>query len=133
MNVDLATTEDKPPMRICYNCQKPGHIKANCHNPRAPRTGTTENQRFNNRKMCGYCSKPGHDATQCYALKRLPSTQSRNAQTQARATETSSDAGTEKILLTKDNFKDMLLTIPEEEHATVIEEMLSQDFSGETN
>jgi hypothetical protein len=39
----------------------------------------------------------------------------------------------EKILLTKDNFKDMLLTIPEEERATVVEEMLSQDFSGETN
>jgi hypothetical protein len=133
MNVDLATTEDKPPMCICYNCQKPRHIKANCCNPRAPRTSTTENQRFNNCKTCGYCSKPGHDATQCYALKRLPSTQSWNAQTQVQATETNSDAGTEKILLTKDNFKDMLLTIPKEERATVVEEMLSQDFSGETN
>jgi hypothetical protein len=44
-----------------------------------------------------------------------------------------SDAGTEQILLTKDNFKDMLLDLPDKEHATVIEEMLSQDFSGETN
>ena len=95
--------------------------------------GTTENQRFNSRKTCGYCSKPGHDAIQCYILKRLPSTQSWNAQTQVQATETNSDAGTEKILLTKDNFKDMLLTIPKEERATVVEEMLSQDFSGETN
>jgi hypothetical protein len=32
MNVDLATTGDTPntSTRICYNCQKPGHIKANC-------------------------------------------------------------------------------------------------------
>jgi hypothetical protein len=66
--------------------------------------------------------------------KRKPcSTQSKNSQTQARVTETSSDAGTEQILLTKDNFRDMLLTLPEEERATVVEEMLSQDFSGETN
>jgi hypothetical protein len=85
--------------------------------------------------MCRFCSKPGHDATQCYALKREKplSTQSQNAQTQVRATEASSDAGTEQILLTKDNFKDMLLTLPEEEHTTVVEEMLSQDFLGETN
>jgi hypothetical protein len=47
--------------------------------------------------------------------------------------ETSSDVGTEQILLTKDNFKDMLLMLPEEECMTVVEEMLSQDFSGETN
>jgi hypothetical protein len=48
-------------------------------------------------------------------------------------TETTSDAGTEQILLTKDNFKDMLLDLPNEECTTVIEEMLSQDFSRETN
>jgi hypothetical protein len=47
--------------------------------------------------------------------------------------ETSSDAGTEQILLTKENFKDILLTLPDKERATVVEEMLSQDFSGETN
>jgi hypothetical protein len=47
--------------------------------------------------------------------------------------ETSSDAGTEQILFTKDNFKDMLLMLSEEEGVTVVEEMLSQDFSGETN
>jgi hypothetical protein len=44
-----------------------------------------------------------------------------------------SDAGTEQILLTKDNFKDMLLNLLDEECATVIEEMLSQDFSEGTN
>jgi hypothetical protein len=51
--------------------------------------------------------------------------------------ETSSDAGTEQILLTKDNFKDnfrdIMMSFPDEERATVVEEMLSQDFSGETN
>jgi hypothetical protein len=57
----------------------------------------------------------------------------RPAQTQVRTTETTSDTGTEQILLTKENFKDMLLDLPDEECATVIEEMLSQDFSGETN
>jgi hypothetical protein len=54
-------------------------------------------------------------------------------QTQVRTTETASDTGTEQVLLTKDNFKDMLLDLPNEECATVIEEMLSQDFSRETN
>jgi hypothetical protein len=44
-----------------------------------------------------------------------------------------SDIETKQVLLTKDNFKDMLLELPDEEQATVIEEMLSQDFSGETN
>jgi hypothetical protein len=44
-----------------------------------------------------------------------------------------SDAGTEQILLTKDNFKDMLLELPDNECTTVIEDMLSQDFSRETN
>jgi hypothetical protein len=75
---------------------------------------------------------------QCYSLKRgkaqtVQNPNTTNSNTQARVTETSSDAGTEQILLTKDNFKDMLLTLPEEECATVIEEMLSQEFSGETN
>jgi hypothetical protein len=54
-------------------------------------------------------------------------------QVQARVTATASDAGTEQVLLTKDNFKDMLLELLDKEWATVIEEMLSQDFSGETN
>jgi hypothetical protein len=85
------------------------------------------------KKTCGYCSKPGHNATQCLKREKPPSTQSRNSQAQARVTETNSDTGTEQILLTKDNFKDMLLTLPEEECVTVVEEMLSQDFSGETN
>jgi hypothetical protein len=72
MNVDLATTGDTPNMstHICYNCQKPGHIKAYCRSPRAPRINTTQNQEVRTRKMCGYCSKPGHDTTQCYSLKR---------------------------------------------------------------
>jgi hypothetical protein len=134
MNVDLMTTGDNTSTRLCYNCQKPRHIKANCRSPRAPRIGTAEHQRTS-RKICGYCSKLGHNATECYTLKKEkpPSAYSRNTQTHARTTETSSDAGTEQILLTKDNFKDMLLTIPEEERVTVVEEMLSQDFSGETN
>jgi hypothetical protein len=88
--------------------------------------------------MCRYCSKPGHDTTQCYSLKKgkartVESPNTTNSQTQARVTETSSDAGTEQILLTKDNFKDMLLSLPDKERATIVEEMLSQDFSGETN
>jgi hypothetical protein len=56
-----------------------------------------------------------------------------NSKAQARVTETSSDTGTEQILLTKDNFKDMLLSLPDEERTTVVKEMLGQDFSGETN
>jgi hypothetical protein len=140
MNVDLATTGDTPnaSIRICYNCQKPGHIKANCQSPRAPHANTIQTQETTTRKMCGYCSKPSHDAKECYSLKRektwlAQSQTSSNSKAQARVTETSSDAGTEQILLTKDNFKDMIMLLPDEEHATVVEEMLSQDFSGETN
>jgi Retrotransposon gag protein/Zinc knuckle len=33
MNVDLATTTEQNP-HLCYNCQKPGHIKANCRSPK---------------------------------------------------------------------------------------------------
>jgi Retrotransposon gag protein/Zinc knuckle len=33
INIDLATTTDPNP-HLCYNCQKPGHIKANCRSPR---------------------------------------------------------------------------------------------------
>jgi hypothetical protein len=133
MNVDIIKTGDNMSTHLCYNCQKPGHIKANCRSPKVPQISTAEHQRY--RKACGYCSKPGHNATQCYTLKREKpySMQSKNSQAQARVTEASSNAGTEQILLTKDNFKDMLLTLPEEECATVVEEMLSQDFSGETN
>jgi Retrotransposon gag protein/Zinc knuckle len=130
MNVDLATTTDPNP-RLCYNCQKPGHIKANCRSPRVQRTNTQQPQ-----KKCTFCSKIGHTVQECYALQREKTRlvqYQRPAQTQVRTTETASDAGTEQILLTKDNFKDMLLDLPNEEHATVIEEMLSQDFSGETN
>jgi hypothetical protein len=54
-------------------------------------------------------------------------------QTQVWTTKTASDTGTEQILLTKENFKDMLLDLPDKECATIIKEMLSQDFSGETN
>ena len=137
MNVDLATTGDAS-TRICYNCQKPGHIKANCRSPRAPRAEMAQIQGTTTRKTCGYCSKPGHDAKDCYSLirEKARTTQTpsiTNSKAQARVTETSSDAGTEQILLTKDNFKDMLLSLPDEERATVVEEMLSQDFSGETN
>jgi hypothetical protein len=71
MNVDIINTGDNTSTRLCYNCQKPGHIKANCRSPKVPQIGTTEHQRYTNkRRICGYCSKPGHDATQCYALKR---------------------------------------------------------------
>jgi hypothetical protein len=87
-------------------------------------------------KKCTFCSKNGHTVQECYTLQREKTrlTQyQRPAQTQARTTETTSDAGTEQILLTKENFKDMLLDLPDEERTTVIEEMLSQDFSGETN
>jgi Zinc knuckle len=130
MNVDLATTTKQTP-RLCYNCQKPGHIKANCRSPRVQRTNTQQTQ-----KKCTFCSKNGHTVQECYALQqektRLTQYQ-RPAQTQVRTTETMSNAGTEQILLTKENFKDMLLDLPDEERATVIEEMLSQDFSGETN
>jgi Retrotransposon gag protein/Zinc knuckle len=130
MNVDLATTMDPNPC-LCYNCQKPGHIKANCRSPRVQRTNTQQPQ-----KKCTFCSKIGHTVQECYALQREKTwlTQyQRPAQTQVRTTETTSNAGTEQILLTKDNFKDMLLDLPDEECATVIEEMLSQDFSRETN
>jgi hypothetical protein len=87
-------------------------------------------------KKCTFCSKIGHTVQECYALQQEKTqlTQyQRPTQTQVRMTETTSDAGTEQILLTKENFKDMLLDLPDEEHATVIKEMLSQDFSGETN
>jgi Zinc knuckle len=130
MNVDLATTTEQNPC-LCYNCQKPGHIKANCRSPRVQRTNTQQTQ-----KKCTFCSKNGHTVQECYALQREKTrlTQyQRPTQTQVRTTETTSDAGTEQILLTKENFKDMLLDLPDEERATVIEEMLSQDFSGETN
>jgi TFIIF-interacting CTD phosphatase-like protein len=142
MNVDLVTMGDTPnaSTRVCYNCQKPGHIKANCQSPRVPRANTTQTQEATTCKMCGYCSKPGHDAKECYSLKRekarLAQSQT-SSKAQARVTETSSDAGTEQILLTKDNlrdnFKDMMMSLPDKERATVVEEMLSQDFSGETN
>jgi hypothetical protein len=84
MNVDLTTTGDNTSTCLCYNCQKPGHIKANCRSPRALHIDTTQNQGFRSCKTCGYCSKPGHNATQCYTLKREkpPSIQSQNAQTQ---------------------------------------------------
>jgi Zinc knuckle len=130
MNVDLATTSDPNPC-LCYNCQKPGHIKANCRSPRVQQTNTQQPQ-----KKCTFCSKTGHTVQECYTLQheRTQLTQyQKPAQTQVRTTETASDAGTEQILLTKDNFKDMLLDLPDEERATVIKEMLSQDFSGETN
>jgi Retrotransposon gag protein/Zinc knuckle len=130
MNVDLATTTDPNPC-LCYNCQKPGHIKANCQSPRVQRTNTQQLQ-----KKCTFCSKIGHTIQECYALQREKTRlmqYQRPAQTQVRTTETTSDAGTKQILLTKDNFKDMLLNLPDKECATVIEEMLSQDFSGETN
>jgi hypothetical protein len=140
MNIDLTTTEDTPnaSTRICYNCQKPGHIKANCHSPRAPCVNIAQTQEATICKTCGYCRKPGHDAKECYSLKRekawlMQSPSTTNSKAQARVMETNSDAGTEQILLTKDNFKDMLLSLPDEEHMTVVEEMLSQDFSGETN
>jgi hypothetical protein len=87
-------------------------------------------------KKCTFCSKNGHTVQECYALQREKTqlTQyQKPTQTQVRTTETVSDAETEQILLTKDSFKDMLLDLPDEECATVIEEMLSQDFSGETN
>jgi hypothetical protein len=87
-------------------------------------------------KKCTFCSKNGHIVQECYALQqeRTQLTQyQKPTQTQVRTTETMLDAGTEQVLLTKDNFKDMLLDLPDEEHATVIEEMLNQDFSGETN
>jgi Retrotransposon gag protein/Zinc knuckle len=130
MNVDLTTTTEQTP-RLCYNCQKPGHFKANCRSPRVQRTNNQPPQ-----KKCTFCNKNGHTVQECYALQREKTrlTQyQRPTQTQARTTETTSDAETEQILLTKDNFKDMLLDLPDEERATVIEEMLSQDFSGETN
>ena len=140
MNVDLTTTGDAPNMStcICYNCQKPGHIKANCHSPRAPHINTAQIQEATIYKTCRYCSKPGHDTKECYSLKRekaqlMQSPSIKNSKAQARVTETSSDAGTKQILLTKDNFKNMLLSLPDEERTTVVEEMLSQDFSGETN
>ena len=44
-------------------------------------------------------------------------------QAQAQVMETSLDAGTEQILLTKDNFKDMLLSLSDKECATVVEEI----------
>jgi hypothetical protein len=87
-------------------------------------------------KKCTFCSKLGHTIQECYALQqeRTQLTQyQKPAQTQVQTTETMSDAGTEQIFLTKDNFKDMLLNLPDKEHATIIEEMLSQDFSRETN
>jgi Retrotransposon gag protein/Zinc knuckle len=130
MNVDLATATDPNPC-LCYNCQKPGHIKANCRNPKAQQTNTQQTQ-----KKCTFCSKTGHMVQECYALQQEKTqlTQyQRLTQTQARVTETTSDTGTEQVLLTKDNFKDMLLDLPDKECATIIEEMLSQDFSGETN
>jgi hypothetical protein len=144
MNVDLANVEDITNMtvRVCYNCQKPGHIKANCWSPRASHTNNMQNQGTMNRKMCGYCSKPGHNAQECYALKRekarlVQSPSTTNTKTQAWTTEASSDAGTEQILLTKESlqkdFREMLLKLPEEEQVMAIEKMLSQDFSGETN
>jgi Retrotransposon gag protein/Zinc knuckle len=130
MNVDLATTTEQNPC-LCYNCQKPGHFKANCRSPRVQRANNQQLQ-----KKCTFCSKNRHTVQECYALQREKTwlTQyQRPAQTQVRATETTSDAGTEQVLLTKENFKDMLLDLPDEDRATVIEEMLSQDFSGETN
>jgi hypothetical protein len=140
MNVDLATTGDTPnaSTRICYNCQKPGHIKANCCSPRVPCVNTAQIQEATIHKMCGYCSKPGHNAKECYSLKRekaqlMQNPSTTNSKAQAQVTETSSDAGTEQILLTKDNFKDMLLSLLDEECTTVVKEMLSQDFLGETN
>jgi Zinc knuckle len=130
MNINLTTTTDPNP-RLCYNCQKPGHIKANCRSPRIPRTNVQQPQ-----KKCTFCSKIGHTVQECYTLQRektrLTQYQKPN-QTQVRMTKTTSDVGTEQILLTKDNFKDMLLDLPDEEHTTVIKEMLSQDFSRETN
>jgi Retrotransposon gag protein/Zinc knuckle len=39
MNVNLTTTTD-PNLCLCYNCQKPGHIKANCQSPRVQQTNT---------------------------------------------------------------------------------------------
>jgi hypothetical protein len=46
-------------------------------------------------------------------------------QAQVRTTKTMLDARTEQVLLTKDNFKDMLLELPDDKCATVIEDMLS--------
>jgi hypothetical protein len=54
-------------------------------------------------------------------------------QSQVRTTKAASDAETEQVLLTKDNFKDMLLELLDKEHTTIIKDMLSQDFSTETN
>jgi Retrotransposon gag protein len=130
MNIDLATTTDLTPC-LCYNCQKPGDIKANCRSPRVQRTNPQQTQ-----KKCTFCSKTSHTVQECYALQheKTQLTQYQKlAQTQVRTTETASDTGTEQILLTKDNFKDMLLELPDDKHTTVIEEMLSQDFSRETN
>jgi Retrotransposon gag protein/Zinc knuckle len=128
MNIDLAMTTDLNPC-LCYNCQKPGHIKANCQSPKVQQVNTPQPQ-----KKCTFCSKIGHTTQECYTLQQ-EKTQLTQYQkpTQVRTTKTASDAGTEQVLLTKDNFKDMLLNLPDEEHATVIKEMLSQDFSRETN
>jgi hypothetical protein len=103
----------------------------NCQSPKVQQTNTQQLQ-----KKCTFCSKIGHTVQECYALQQEKTqlTQyQKPTQTQVRITETTSEAGTEQILLNKDNFKDMLLELPDEECATVIKEMLSQDFSRETN
>jgi len=125
MNVDLA--DSTPETRTCYNCQKQGHLAAHCRSPKKARTTQTTAK-----GTCNYCKKPGHFTNECYALKRKKEQETRQP-AHNRATETQSTQDDEQILLTPNNFRGMMLNLPDEERASVIEEMLSQDFSGETN
>ena len=71
--------ESQVETRTCYNCKQPGHLSAQCpqprfrpafdrrsHQPQGPRTG--------NSMFCSYCKRPNHSIDQCFLLqgKRNP-------------------------------------------------------------
>jgi len=83
--VAAAEVPKKGKGRVCYNCEQPGHIAANCPNPKrvagggggrgggAAGGGGGGNRNAGGAKEegCLYCKKKNHTAQQCFSLIKL--------------------------------------------------------------
>jgi hypothetical protein len=57
-------------VKLCFNCDKPGHLSRNCKEPRKIAERNNSRPKFEKSKViCSWCNKPGHVAEKCFAKK----------------------------------------------------------------
>jgi hypothetical protein len=58
--------------KLCFNCDKPGHLSRNCEEPRNIAQRNNSGPKFNKTKIiCSWYNKPGHAADKCLAKSKF--------------------------------------------------------------